>query len=187
MNNISIIILLLLAVPCRAQTPEDALSTYFDALATSNKELLIKVVDEPSAARIGKSIIAASPMFHRSNKTEFFEMIFDRVPTAKEIEAMSPLEAFAEYMCDPVEAGTTQETKRKILGTVAEDDSTVHVVYRVDGVPNLAEKSRDVVTCLRQDGQWRVVISSRVLDAYMSYMLQPAMTRLSDENSKPSY
>jgi len=185
MKIASFILCLLVPMSCGAQSPEDAVKAYFDALAQSNKEQLVKIVHEPGATRIGKSIIAASPMFHRTNTTEFFEMIFDRVPTLTEIEAMSPIEAFAEYMCEPIGPDSKDATTRTILGTVAEDESLAHVVYRVNGMPNLAEKSRDVVTCIKHNGKWRVVVSPRVWDAYMNFMLQPAMARLSGESAEP--
>jgi hypothetical protein len=170
---------------CAAQTPDDAARTFFDALAKSDKNALIDVVHEPSATRIGKSIIAASPMLRRSGDTGFFEMIFDRVPSPVEIEAMSPVQAFAEYMCEPSDPDANHGATRTILGTVPEGDSLAHVVYRVDGMPNLAEKSRDVMTCVKHNGEWRVVVSPRVWDAYMNFMLQPAMAQLSGAKAEP--
>jgi hypothetical protein len=169
-----------------AQTPEAAAKDYFDALAKSDKKALVDVVHEPSATQIGKSIIAASPMFRRSGHTGFFDMIFDRVPSAAEIEAMSPVQAFAEYMCEPTPPEEDSPTTRTILGSVAEGDSLAHVVYRVNGMPNLSEKSRDVLTCVKQNESWRVVVSPRVWDAYMNFMLQPAMARLSGKKAEQS-
>ncbi len=156
-------ILLLAATSiCRAETPELAATRYFDALAKSDKDALVKTVFEPSATRIGKSIIAASPMFHRKGHTDFFEMIFDRVPTPAEISAMTSIEAFAEYMCDPPPEEPENATKRKLLGVVREGDQLAHVVYSVDGIGNLGEKDRDVLTCIKHNGQWRVVVSFQV-------------------------
>ena len=113
-------------------------------------------------------------------------MIFDRVPSAAEIEAMSPVHAFAEYMCEAELSEEDAPTTRTILGTVAEGDSLAHVVYRVNGMPNLAEKSRDVVTCVKHKGNWRIVVSPRVWDAYMAFMLEPAMARLSGTKAEQS-
>ncbi|PQO33116.1 hypothetical protein [Blastopirellula marina] len=163
-----------------AESPEQAATKYFEALEKSNKEALAEVVFEPSANRIGKSILAAGSMFRRKGQTEFFEMIFERVPSPAEMEAMTPIEAFAEYMCDPLPEDPADVTKRKILGVVPEGEEIAHVVYSVDGIPNLGEKSRDVITCVNQEGKWRVVVSTQVWEAYMNYLLRPAMARLSD-------
>ncbi len=179
-----LILCLSMSAVSAAQSPEAAAKAYFDALAESDKKALVDVVHEPSAMQIGKSIIAASPMFRRSGDTGFFEMIFDRVPSAGEIEAMSPVEAFAEYMCEPTPPEEDSPAVRIILGSVAEGDSLAHVVYRVKGMPNLSEKSRDVLTCVKQNERWRVVVSPRVWDAYMNFMLQPAMARLSGKKAE---
>uniref|UniRef100_UPI003568B154 hypothetical protein n=1 Tax=Novipirellula sp. TaxID=2795430 RepID=UPI003568B154 len=149
------LLILCLSMPavCTAQSPEAAASAYFDAMANSDKKALIDVVHEPSATRIGKSIIAASPKFHRSGNTDFFEMIFERVPSLAEIQAMSPVQAFAEYMCEPPPPDENITTTRTILGSVNEGDSLAHVVYRVNGMPNLSEKSRDVLACVKIEGE----------------------------------
>jgi len=176
----AILIVCLTPGVCIAQSPEKTVAQFFKALSESDKDLLVKVVHEPNATRIGKSIIAAAPMFHRKKVTAFFEMIFDRVPTPAEIAKMSPMQAFAEYMCDPVPDDPSTISKRTILGTITEGESLAHVVYRVDGLARLGEKHRDVVTCIKHNGEWRVVIYNQVWEAYMNYMLRPAMARLSD-------
>lgn len=56
---------------CRAETPEDAVTEYFQAMDENDTKRLLKVVHEPSAVRIGKSIIAASPMFFKRDDTAF--------------------------------------------------------------------------------------------------------------------
>ena len=181
-----LVLCLSISTVAAAQSPEAAARAYFDALAKSDKKALVGVVHEPSATRIGKSIPAASPMFRRSGDSDFFEMIFERVPSPAEIETMSPVQAFAEYMCEPKETEEDNPVVRTILGSVAEDDSLVHVVYRVNGMPNLSEKSRDVLTCVKHSGEWRVVVSPRIWDAYMNFMLQPAMARLSGKKAEQS-
>lgn len=186
MKSLLPVVFLAVTATCCAETPEQTATRYFDALAKSDKDALMKLVFEPSATRIGKSILAASPTFHRKGNTDFFEMIFDRAPTPAEISSMTPFEAFAEYMCDPPSEESGDATKRTILGVVHEGDQLAHVVYSVDGIPNLGEKDRDVLTCISHNGQWRVVVSFQVWEAYMNYMLRPAMARLSDgEAEKP--
>ena len=172
------------AANCLGQSPEKATEQYFAALAESNKEQLVATVFEPSAERIGKSIIAAAPMFHRKGETEFLELIFDRVPEPEEIVAMKPVQAFAEYMCDPLPDDPNDITNRTVLGVVFEREDLAHVVYRVEGMPNLGETSRDIVTCIHRDEEWRVVVPSQVWEAYMNYTLQPAMAKLSEGNAE---
>ncbi|QDV22243.1 hypothetical protein [Aureliella helgolandensis] len=181
-----LVLCLSMSTVAAAQSPEAAANAYFAALAKSDKNVLVDIVHEPSATRIGKSILAASPMLHRSGDSDFFEMIFERVPSSAEIETMSPVQAFAEYMCEPTETEEDNPVVRTILGSVAEGDSLAHVVYRVNGMPNLSEKSRDVLTCVKHSGEWRVVVSPRVWDAYMNFMLQPAMARLSEKKAAHS-
>ena len=187
MNYPAMLLLVFSATSCLAQSPEQAAARYFAALAKSDKAALSSIVFEPSANRIGKSIIAAAPMFRRKGDSEFFEMIFDRVPEPSEIAAMTPMEAFTEYMCDPLPDDPADIAQRKVLGVVYERDDLAHVVYRVDGLPNLGETHRDLVTCINRDSEWRVVVSFRVWQAYMNHLLRPAMARLSDGGAESSH
>lgn len=180
------ILSLALTTACPPQSPEEVAEQYFEALVESDKDKLTEVVFEPSADRIGKSIIAAAPMLRRKGATEFFEMVFDRVPTSAEISAMSPVQACVEYMCDPPPKDSQNRTKRSVLGVVYENDDLAHVVYRVDGIPNLGETKRDLVTCINHGGSWRVVIPFQVWEAYLNYTLRPSMAKLSEGDAEQS-
>lgn len=182
-----VILLGILATHCLAQSPEKAAERYFAALAESDEDKLAASVFEPSAERIGKSIIAAAPMFHHKGATEFFEMIFDRVPPPAEIAAMTPIQAFAAYMCDPLPNNPDDVTDRTVLGVVYERDDLAHVVYRVDGMPSLGETHRDLLTCAKSDRDWQVIVPSQVWEAYMSYLLRPAMAKLSEGNAEQTH
>ena len=145
MNRTIAILLFSVVAPSASQSqdnPAKVAERYFEALADSDKDAIAKVVYEPSAARIGKSILASAPMFRRKGNSDFFEMIFDRVPSPAELAAMSPTQAFAEYVCDPLPDDPAYVTAREILGVVQENDRLAHVVYRVQGMPNLWREVR---------------------------------------------
>jgi hypothetical protein len=187
MRYLIAILISIVACVCHAQSPEKTAERYFTALAESDKDKLSAVVFEPSASRIGKSIIAAAPMFHRKDATDFLEMIFDRVPTPAEIAAMTPMQAFAEYMCDPVPENAADVTTRKVLGVVYERDDLAHVVYGVDGMPEPGGAKRDLISCIKHDGQWRIIVSSKVWEAYLVYVLRPAMDALPNSDAEQSH
>src|SRR5688572_1187773 len=92
-----------------AQMPEAAADTFFQALADSDAKQLRDVIDERSANRIGKSILAAGKMFQEKGRNDFLRQIFKRVPTAEELSKMSPMDAFVAYMCDAKDAGEPAE------------------------------------------------------------------------------
>ena len=159
-----------------AQTPQATVETFFKAVSEGDEKELRKVVDERGASRMGKSILAAAPMFRSKGRVDFLELIFNRVPSEDELSKMTPMDAFLAFMCEPKQSKKSsgavnsvleaiEISQPKIVGVLNETDDIAHVVFRQTyeiEVPAVTESIPDLITCVRVKGEWRVLLPMTV-------------------------
>lgn len=182
MNRLLVALALCILAPVAvANTPEEVVSSYLDALNSSEFSRATSLFATADCDEFKGMMEPLFSLEAASDQSELAELLFERPVSSEELQAIPPCEFVATTIAAVMRLTASMgspvtDQASQILGSVRETESLIH--YLVRGTAKFGDdavSSLEVVSVRRDGDVWRIQMSEKMKG--MSSIIQRALRR----------
>ena len=165
----TILLLLTLTVTAFAQTPktpESVAKEYFDLVQKKQWNTIASMFSPKALTEFKKAVVPVIQFDLVQRKGDMCEVFFGKRHTPKELQDMDNEDFFFFVMSGlmmQIKGTAPKFTKVETLGTVKENENTVHVVSRLHLEKDGIEKSQiDLSSLEKVNGEWKLLLKDDI-------------------------
>lgn len=159
---ISVVLFSLSALAQTPKSPETVVKDYFDLVQKKQWSTIVEMFSPSALADFKRAVIPVIQFDLTKRKGDMCEVFFGKLYTPKELQEMDDEDFFFFVMSGitmQIKGATPKFSKVEILGTVKENENTVHVVSRLSvEIDGITQSQVDLSSLKKVNGEWKLLL-----------------------------